>query len=592
MHTRSILLALLSLLFGGALWAQEPAPEPKAPPTPAPKETPDDSDEESPNEEKVQVEHPEEIARIQTSLDRLARVRRELKRGSTEELRKTGVEFDESDRSPRLGNRSAVLPLTLREAIRAALANNPDYLVALLDARAAAEGVEQARGVFDPSLSFTGTWAQSRSPFFSANPFSGLPPGLAVARARRMNLGTTINQLLPTGTQLSLSYNEARTKSNNAFALNPAYSPSLVANITQPLLRGFGLDVNLAALRNARSSARQSEATLVETYMGAALAVEQAYWNLITSEEQLRSQKRSLESALKLLQDTRKLRKWGRASRLDVTVAKSGVATRREGLIIAESNLEAAHDQMVRLVRPTGDASKWDMFVVAVDLPNLTEEPNLDPGESVQKALNRRPDYYRAQLALDNAQRDMLVAENNALPAVNLLGSWTQEGLGGQHHSSWSALGSGRFYTWSVGVNVELPLFLRSERAAVRQAKIMIERAEISLRSVEANVVLDVRGATRDIRTSKARIEAARAARILAKERLEATRARVETGAAVRRDVLDDLAALANAETSEVQAYVTYRLAISRLRQATGTLLDDSLDVLDDRVRKVLERQE
>ncbi len=120
----------------------------------------------------------------------------------------------------------------------------------------------------------------------------------------------------------------------------------------------------------------------------------------------------------------------------------------------------------------------------------------------------------------------------------------------------------------------------------------MIERAEISLRSVEANVVLDVRNASRDIRTSKARIEAARAARILSKERLEATRARVETGAAVRRDVLDDLAALANAETSEVQAYVNYRLAISRLRQATGTLLDDSLDVLDDRVRKVLERQE
>lgn len=592
MQTRSILFATLALIVGvNSARAQDPAPEPAAPlPAPAPVEGREDAEE--PAAEEVKVEHPEEIARIQSSLDRLARVRRELKRGSTEELRKTGVKFTQAERSPRLGEREAVLPLTLREAIRAALANNPDYLVALLDARAAAEGVPQARAAFDPSISFTGTWAQSRSPFFSANPFSGLPPGLAVARARRMNLSTTINQLLPTGTQLSLSYNEARNKSNNAFALNPSYQPSLVANITQPLLRGFGLDVNLAALRNARSSARQSEATLVETYMNAALAVEQAYWNLITSEEQLRSQKRSLESALKLLQDTRKLRKWGRASRLDVTVAKSGVATRREGLIVAESNLEAAHDQMVRLVRPTGDASKWDMFVVAVDLPNLTKEPDLDPTESVQKALNRRPDYYRAQLALDNAQRDMLVAENNALPALNLIGSWTQEGLGGQHHSSWSALGSGRFYTWSVGVNVELPLFLRSERAAVRQAKIMIERAEISLRSVEANVVLDVRNATRDIRTSKARIEAARAARILAKERLEATRARVETGAAVRRDVLDDLAALATAETSEVQAYVTYRLAISRLRQATGTLLDDTLDVLDDRVRKVLEREE
>ncbi len=222
MQTRTIPLSLLGLLLGGMAWAQDPAPEPAVPvPAPAPQEgrEDEDKDEESPTEEQVQVEHPEEIARIQTSLDRLARVRRELKRGSTEDLRTTGVEFQESERSPRLGERSAVLPLTLREAIRAALANNPDYLVALLDARAAAEGVPQARGAFDPSLSFTGTWGQSRSPFFSANPFSGLPPGLAVARARRMNLGTTINQLLPTGTQLSLSYNEARTKSNNSFKL-------------------------------------------------------------------------------------------------------------------------------------------------------------------------------------------------------------------------------------------------------------------------------------------------------------------------------------------------------------------------------------
>ncbi|MBL4849580.1 MAG: TolC family protein [Planctomycetes bacterium] len=592
--SRSLLvITAAALLAAGVARGQDPAPEPAPSPAPTP-EAPGDAPQSKGDAEvaEVKVEYPEEIARIQVSLDRLAKVRRDLERGSSEELRAGKVFFDESERSPRLGERSAVLPLTLEDAVKSALANNPDYLVALLDARAAAEGIPQARAAFDPTVNFTGTWAQNRSPFFSNNPFSGLPPGLAVSSSRRLNLQTTVSQLFPTGTQLSLSYNEARTKSNNAFALNPSYTPSLQASITQPLLRGFGLDVNLAALRNARSTARQSEATLVETYMNAAVTVEQAYWNLIVTEEQLRSQKRSLESAIKLLEDTRKLRKWGRASRLDVTVAKSGVATRREGLIVAESNLEAANDQMVRLVRPTGDVSKWDMLVVAVDLPQLTAEPSLDPAASVQQALNRRPDYYRAQLALENARRDMTVAENNALPALNLIGTWSQQGLGGQHHSSWSALGSGRFYTWSAGLSVDLPIMLRSERAAVRQRKILIERAEVSLRSVEANVVLDVRGSIRDIRTSKARIEAARAARILSKQRLEATRARVETGAAVRRDVLLDLAALAGAETGEVQAYVNYRLAITRLRRATGTLLDGSLSVLDDRVRKVLERRE
>lgn len=581
-------LALGLICVGTCLAQDDPgAPEPtpaESPSEPAAPTTGEDAD--------VRVEYPEEIARVAATLDRLAKIRSEVKIGDAEALRLDPVDFSAAARSPLLGDRGAVLTLTLDDAVRAALANNPDYLVALLDARAAAEGIPQARGAFDPVLGFSGTYTQNRSPFFSANPFSGLPVGLAVSRARRQNFQTTLTQLLPTGTQLSLSYNEARTANNNAFALNPSYTPSLEASVTQPLLRGFGLDVNLAALRNARSSARQSEATLVETYMNAALVVEQTYWNLIVSEEQLRAQKRSLDSAIKLLEDTRKRRLWGKDSDLDVTIAKSGVATRREAVIIAESNLEAAHDQMIRLVSPSGDVTKWDLLVVPMDLPRLSVEPELEGADAVQEALKRRPDYYRAQLALENAQRDLLVAENGALPSLNLIGTWRQEGLGGGHRSSWSALGGGRFYTWTVGVNVELPIMLRSERARMRQAKILIERAEVALKTVEANVVLDVRGATRDIRTSRARIEASRAARILAKQRLEATRARVATGTAVRRDVLDDLAALANAETSEVQAFVNYRLAISRLRQATGTLLDGSLDSLDERVRRVLERQE
>jgi outer membrane protein len=571
---------------------KDEAPKDEAPKDEAPKdEAPDgeEGDSSAAEADAVTVEHPDELARVEKALARIEATRSQL-RGSDTSLRNEKVEFRPEDISPQLTRREEVLGLTLSEAIESALTTNPDYLLALLDARIAAEGIPQARAAFDPTLSFTGTYAQARSPFFSTNPFTGLAPGLSASASRSMRLQTQVTQLLPTGTLLQLSYNEARVKTENVFSLNPSYTPSLSLSVTQPLLRGRGLDVNLAALRNARNVARQSEASLADTYMRAVLAVERSYWDMILSEEQLRSQKQGLDSALQLLRDTRKLRKFGYAIPLDVTIAKSGVASRREGVIVAESNLEASRDAMIRLIRPSRDPSKWDLLVVPVDQPKLIGEPKLDPTESIQLALQRRPDYYSAQLALENARRDVVSAENNALPSVNFVASWTQEGLGGQHHNSWTALGEGRFYTWSAGVTVELPLFLRSERAAVRQAKHSLERAEVSLRALEANVVLEVRGAIRNIRTSKARIEAARTARILAKQRLDATRKKVENGAAVPRDVLDDTAGLANAETAEVQAYVNYRLAVSSLRQATGTLLDDWLGALDPKVRQALDR--
>src|SRR5690606_33448967 len=114
---------------------------------------------------------------------------------------------------------------------------------------------------------------------------------------------------------------------------------------------------------------------------------------------------------------------------------------------------------------------------------------------------------------------------------------------------------------------------------------------EAGLRSLEATVVLEVRGAIRDIRTAKARIEATRANRVLAEERLDATREMLNAGAAVPRDVLDDLAELAAAESAEIQAFINYRLSITRLRQAQGTILDDWLEALPSRVHRSLQRE-
>ena len=44
----------------------------------------------------------------------------------------------------------------------------------------------------------------------------------------------------------------------------------------------------------------------------------------------------------------------------------------------------------------------------------------------------------------------------------------------------WDELGTGRYYTWYLGLELELPLFMRAERARVREAEEGLR--EISLR--------------------------------------------------------------------------------------------------------------
>ena len=540
--------------------------------------------------EEVTVTRPEEVERIQAQLERIRQQRLAL--AATEgQLSERVRELSRQELSPVLAPREEVLSLTLEDATRMALANNPDYLVALLQARSTAEGVPDALGVFDPSLAFTGAYSKGRPPFFSNNPFAGLGTGQVLTNSNEsFTTALTLSKRFLLGTQLSVTWNERRTKTENVFSLNPAYSPSLQLQVVQPLLRGFGLDVNEAGIKIAENNALAGDALLAQTLIDGVLAIEQAYWALVRAEEELRSQERGLSSAIKFLEDQRLREDAGAAAKLDVIIAQAGVAQRREGVIAAENALEANRDNLLRLVRPSGQASQWDVFVVPLDRPWLIPEPNLDPATALQAARERRPDYYQAMLAVDTADRNLLIAENNALPQLDVVSTFTEEGLGGTHHSAWSSLASGRFYSWSAGVQVNLPLFLRSERARARAAKVDLQRAEASLESTEANLVLEVRSSIRDIHTAKATIEASRESRILAARRLEKTRTQVEAGTAVPRDVLDDLAALAAAESREIQAYIQYRLSLSNLERSKGTLLDEWLDVIDPRVRRALHR--
>jgi outer membrane protein TolC len=572
----------------------QPAPgpgEPEPPTWPAPvPTTPEEAEARAAAEgEDIEVERQGELDRIKIELDRIRRERLRIS-GRELELQQQARDLTANETSPVLAPRIEVLALTLEQAIAMALENNPDYLVELLRARAQDEQVPVALGTFDPVLSFTGSFGENRSPFFSGNPFSGFGVGLQAASSDTLTFSTALEKRFSTGTSARVFWEEQRTKTENQFSLNPAYSPAIGIEITQPLLRGFGLDANLAPVRIAENTTLGADASYADFLMAAVLGVEDAYWALVRSEEQLRFQERSLESALKFLDDQRRRREVGAASDLDVVVAQAGVAAQREGVISAENGVESARDGLLRIVRPSSESSRWDVFVLPTDRPWLLPDPDLDPERTVQLARERRPDLHRAILDIDTAEQSVILRDNEALPSLDAFATLREDGLGGQHHSAWTNTAEGRFYSWSVGLRLSLPLFLRSERARARAARVDLERAEAAVRGVEANIVLEVRRSIRDVRTAKAQIEATRASRILAARRLRATRTQVVHGTAVPRDVLRDLADLAAAESGEVQAFITYRLALSRLEQSKGTLLDKWLDKLEPRVRRALDR--
>lgn len=542
-------------------------------------------------EEALKVERPEEVRRVESELSRIEAAN-PVSPQRISKIRERLREIDKEETTIPLAPRQEVLALTVDNAVRMALDNNPDFLVALVRARAATAGIDEAESVFDPVLNVDASYSEGRPPFFSGNPFSGFPVGLQTAANDALSVTTSLSKRFLLGTNVTFVWQEARRKTENVFSLNPSYTPSLSLELVQPLLRGAGIGVNSLAIEIAEANARLEEANLAITLLDGVVAVEQAYWNLVAAEANLRSAKRQLDSSIRLLEDTRKRIRLGASAELDIVIAQSGVAQSRESLILTSNALEASRDQLLRLVRPSGDPTKWDVFLVPLERPMEVDEPALDLGRSLNLARARRPEFYQAELSIENARRTLALRENEALPSLDVVGTFREDGLGGQHHSAWTSLVSGRFYSWSAGVRVNLPLFLRAERARERAAKLQLEEAEASLSVLESQVVLELRGALRDVRAARAQLATSRASRILAARQLEGTRLKVIKGAdAVPRDELEDLAALSSAETREIQARVNYRMAITRLRRAEGGLLEPWLDVVDERVQRVLQRE-
>lgn len=570
-----------------------PAPAPAASPEgPKPGEAPKPGDAPGkPGEGAIVL--PDELERVRAELARIEAERKRLA-GSSATLEARARELEAQARggntNPVLHPRREVKAISVKDTVGRAIENNADLLVNLLAADAAQEGPEIALGPYDPVLTHTTQWTDTRSPNLSNNPFSGLPAGNLVAFVNKgWSFQTSLQKRFETGTTAAIEYDDSYNRNNNTFAVNPLFAPKLRATLTQNLLKGFfpnPLDVNNAQIRAAEDDAEGADALYASQLMDAVLQVESAYWDVVRAEEDLKVSESSLLSANALLEDERKRKLNGAASDLEVIIAEAGLARGREAVIVNENRLETARDTLVKLSEPVSSPNRYDLYLVPIERPEVIAAPEVDPEPAIAIALARRPDYRRAQLQIDSAKQQLVTAENNALPSLDAFAFLEEDGLGRSSYSSWSAIGEGHFYTAGGGVKVALPLFLRSERAQVRQAKVNLDRTEAALKALESEIMLEVRKAIRDIRTARARIEAAGAARVLAEKQLSAIRAQVHFGVALARQVVDSQADLDTARSREIAAEIDYRVALTSLEKAKGTILDAYTDKVPPRVRR------
>jgi len=437
--------------------------------------------------------------------------------------------------------------------------------------------VEQAK--FDPTISVNGQYNRTVNPL--NRPVFGGTLGVLNEittfdqRSHSMTLDASTN--LITGGNVDINYSPARSSINQnvarGFLFNPSWTGGLAFTVTQPLLRNAGIAINKTFIKVAQNNAEVEQHVFRDRVMTVVAAVEQAYWELVFANENLKVAQAAMKAAEELLATNRAKAKAGIMSIVDVLQAEAAAASREEQVLVAEKAIRDQEDELRRLLNPGEEELRQDVRLTPADSPVTFLEP-ISLQEAIDTAIDHRPEIAQAKKNIESGELNKQFARNQLLPTLSFQGTMGLAGLGADYGDSFTKNFSGDFYNYGAGLVFSYPLGNRSAVSTYNKRKLEAQNAEIALTNVRQQIIVGIREAVRRVQTDFKRIETTKSARIMAEKQLQAEQERLKVGLSTTRFVLDFQRDLATAQGNELRAIVDYNKSLSNFARHKATTLD------------------
>jgi outer membrane protein TolC len=469
------------------------------------------------------------------------------------------------------------LPLSLEQAVHIALEQNQDIEVVLYEPMKATGDIMSARGEFDPALSGKTTYIQAAQSVASDVRTFG---GVSAIKTYRTQGQVAVGGKLVTGTQYQLAFNSNKEETTfNDFI--EEWEGNVTLSLTQPLLRGFGIGVNRTRILVAQNSREASLEQVRSTVMSTVSEVIRAYWDLVGGVETMRVREESLANAERLLQINQRRFEIGSAAAIEVLQSKAGVAGRQSDLIAARSSVADREDVLKRLLFLREDEGFSNVRINPLDRPSVAQvdweqvadfAPAVE--ESLERALEYRPELQMARLEIESADLQRRRARNDMLPQLDIGGTASSGGRDHYVRNMLTGIGDRADHSYSVTIQGNIPIGNRAARGAYHRTEMDLRQAEQRFQQRVQEIELDVRLAARNAITSKILVESNRQARVLQEANVIAEEKRLQLGVTTSYRVLEVQEDLTAAQTQEVQALVNYQKALTDLLLAEGTILE------------------
>ena len=478
----------------------------------------------------------------------------------TEELIKAPATLSELDEM------GSMLPLSLAEALRWASRSNVNLAAREILQQQASLETLVARAFFEPELFGAAGFRQSERA--RVNTFQ---PEI---RSQTFDAELGWRQRVVTGGLLELAYRPTtigQTTSEPGFP-GRQYLSEYVASYTQPLLRGAWSDAALADSKGSELRAIRARQDFTRAVEDTIFATVQAYWELVFARENYTVVVQALQFAERQLASTMERIRVGEFAPLDRVADEAEVANRREQVLTARFEIDTRADNLRRLLFDDRDGRSWSRGLLPTESVDATSRPTPDWREVARRALFDRQDLAALRSSVAEADTEQARLERNILPQLDLVTSYSSDGISDQFRSAHNDAIDLETPDWSVRILFSQPIGNLAARAQRDRGSLEVERRRREVHVLELDVLQEVRFAVRELNRLEASIRASAESVRLARTNLETEELRLDAGSTTAFEVQRRNQELQEARSRYLRNQLDYRVAEARLLYAQGDL--------------------
>ncbi len=419
--------------------------------------------------------------------------------------------------------------LTMQDAVRLALKNNPELESSRLDAEKAHARVHEAWGYTMPSVGFSGLYTRAiqKPVFYLPGTFFNQPADISVpveiGSTHSINLGLTATQVIFNGA-IFIGVGATKTYSEAA----------------EEMYTGKRIEV----VARARKS----------------------FYGVLIAREALALVRQSLANAETNLKNVRLLRDQGLLSEYDELRASVGVENIRPAVIQSETNYDLALDALRNMI----GLQPSETIAVEGDLTFQIYDPGiLVSPESLLVEAN--PSLRALRLQRDVNEAFEKAERSNYLPTLVAFGNYQY-----QTQKNNLRISTADFIPSSaVGLQLSLNIFQGMQTVArVDQARIEVLKTESQLVSTENNLRTALHASLGTLEQSRKRLTAQDKNVETAERGYKIVTTRFLANAATQLEVNDAQLALTQAKVNRIQAIYEYLVASADLDLLLGRTPD------------------